>query len=203
VDLIFLDIQLTDGLSFSIFDDLEIKTPIIFTTAYDQFAIKAFELNSISYLLKPIRKRDLENALAKYKSIQQANSLDLNNILDAIQNQDQAFKKRFLVQIGEKIHKIETHEIAYFFAKDKAVYLQTFNGRSRSIDFSLDKIENQLDPKNFFRINRSMIININAIDEMYAYSRSRVKINLLPKNGEINEAIVSIDKSGDFKKWLT
>lgn len=202
VDLIFLDIQLTDGISFSIFENLNINTPVIFTTAYDQYAIKAFELNSLSYLLKPVRKRDLEKALDKYDNLKSNLTPDIQYLTDLIQNNEKAYKKRFLVQIGDKIHKIETKDISCFYAEDKAVFIQTFEGRNRSIDYSLDNLENMLNPDEFFRINRSIIVNINAISEMFAYSRSRVKLNLLPKKAKITEAIVSVQKSSEFKKWI-
>lgn len=201
-DLIFLDIQLSDGLSFSIFEQVEVKTPVIFTTAYDQYAIKAFQLNSISYLLKPIRKSELAEALHKFNSLKSAFSIDFEELLTQLQNREPEYKKRFLIQIGDKIKKVEVTEAAYFFVLGKGVYVRTFQGNSYPVEFTLDKLETALNPETFFRINRKYLVNINAISSMVAYSRSRVKIELTPKADDPMDAIVSIDRSADFKKWL-
>ncbi len=201
-DLIFLDIQLSDGISFSIFEQVTINTPIIFTTAYDQYAIKAFQLNSISYLLKPIRKTDLEESLKKYQSLKSAFSIDFEMLLANIQGRNPEHKKRFLIQIGEKIRKVELSEIAYFFVLEKGVYLKTFQGNSYPVEYTLDKLESLISPEKFFRINRKYIVSIDSISNMVAYSRSRVKLELTPKADEEFDTIVSIDRSSDFKKWL-
>lgn len=201
-DLIFLDIQLSDGISFSIFEQVTINTPIIFTTAYDQYAIKAFQLNSISYLLKPIRKIELENSLKKYQLLKSAFSIDFKMLLANIQGREPEYKKRFLIQIGEKIRKVELSEIAYFFVLEKAVYLRTFQRNSYPVDYTLDKLESLINPEKFFRINRKYIVSIDSISNMLAYSRSRVKLELKPKVDEELDTIVSIDRSSDFKKWL-
>jgi DNA-binding LytR/AlgR family response regulator len=201
-DLIFLDIQLSDGISFSIFEQVNINTPIIFTTAYDQYSIKAFQLNSVSYLLKPIRKTELEESLKKYQSLKSAFSIDFDMLLANIQGREPEYKKRFLIQIGEKIRKVESSEIAYFFVLDKAVFLKTFQGNSYPIDYTLDKLERLVKPEKFFRINRKYIVNIDSITNMIAYSRSRVKLELKPKADDDHDTIVSIDRSSDFKKWL-
>jgi DNA-binding LytR/AlgR family response regulator len=201
-DLIFLDIQLSDGISFSIFEQVTINTPIIFTTAYDQYAVKAFQLNSISYLLKPIRKKDLEESLLKYQSLKSAFSIDFDMLLSNIQGKEPAYKKRFLIQIGEKIKKIEIGEIAYFFVLEKGVFMKTFQGNLYPVDFTLDKLESVINPEIFFRINRKYIVSIDSISNMVAYSRSRVKLELKPMVDEEFDTIVSIDRSSDFKKWL-
>ncbi|MBZ4669586.1 MAG: lytT1 [Defluviitaleaceae bacterium] len=201
-DLIFLDIQLSDGISFSIFEQVTINIPIIFTTAYDQYAIKAFQLNSISYLLKPIRKKDLEESLQKYQSLKSAFSIDFEMLLANIQGREPEYKKRFLIQIGEKIHKIEITETAYFYVLDKGVYLKTFEGKSYPVEYSLDKLESLINPDSFFRINRKFLVNMESISKMVAYSRGRVKLELKPKPEDDSDTIVSIDRSSDFKKWL-
>ncbi|MFO7655658.1 MAG: LytTR family DNA-binding domain-containing protein [Bacteroidales bacterium] len=201
-DLIFLDIQLSDGISFSIFEQVTINTPIIFTTAYDQYAIKAFQLNSISYLLKPIRKSELEESLQKYHSLKSAFSIDFEMLLANIQGREHEYKKRFLIQIGEKIRKVEINDIAYFFMFEKAVYLRTFQGNSYPVDYTLDKLESLINTEKFFRINRKYIVCIDAITSMFAYSRSRVKLELKPNADDEHDIIVSIDRSSDFKKWL-
>jgi len=201
-DLIFLDIQLSDGISFSIFDQIAINTPVIFTTAYDQFAIKAFQVNSISYLLKPVRKSELAESLKKYQSLKSAFSIDFDMLLANIRGKEPDFKKRFLIQTGEKIRKIEVSEIAYFYVLEKGVFLRTFQGNSYAVDYTLDKLETMLNPSAFFRINRKYFLNMDSITNMVAYSRGRVKLDLKPKPDDDSDTVVSIDRSADFKKWL-
>lgn len=201
VDLIFLDIQLTDGLSFSIFDGIEVKTPIIFTTAYDQYAIKAFELNSISYLLKPIKKRDLENSLQKYQSLKSAYSIDFEALLSTIKGKGE-YKKRFLVQIADKYKKVETGDIAYFFALEKSVFFRTTERQTYPLDITLDQVEKVIDPELFFRINRKYIVNINAISNMISWSKRRIKVELRPAMDDNVDTIVSMERYSEFKKWL-
>ncbi len=201
-DLIFLDIQLSDGISFSIFEQVAVNTPIIFTTAYDQYAIKAFQLNSIAYLLKPIRKSDLAESLRKYQTLKSAFSIDFDLLMANIQGREPDYKKRFLIQIGEKIRKIEITEIAYFYVLEKGIYLKTYQGNSYPVDLTLDRLETMLNPERFFRINRKYMVNMDSIANMVAYSRGRIKLELKPKADEEFEAIVSVDRSADFKKWL-
>ncbi|WP_159517433.1 LytR/AlgR family response regulator transcription factor [Sunxiuqinia indica] len=201
-DLIFLDIQLSDGLSFSIFKQVPVNIPIIFTTAYDQYSIKAFQLNSISYLLKPIRKDDLVESLEKYKKMKAAFSINFESLHPMLTGQQQPYKKRFLVSYGEKIHKVETSEIAYFYAMDKSVFLTTFTNKSYPVEYSLDKLEELLNPEHYFRINRKYIINMAAIDKMYAWSRGRVKLVLTPTTEDDKDSLVSIERSTRFKEWL-
>jgi DNA-binding LytR/AlgR family response regulator len=201
-DLIFLDIQLSDGISFSIFEQVVVNTPVIFTTAYDQYAIKAFQLNSIAYLLKPIRKSDLAESLKKFQTLKSAFTIDFDALVTAIQGREPDYKKRFLIQIGEKIRKIEVSEIAYFYVLEKGIYLKTFQGNSYPVEFTLDRLEATLNPEKFFRINRKYMVNMDSIANMVAYSRGRIKLELKPKADEEFEAIVSVDRSSDFKKWL-
>jgi len=202
VDLIFLDIQLSDGLSFSIFEQIRIHTPVIFTTAYDKYAIQAFKLNSIAYLLKPIRKAELIESLKKFKSLKSAFSIDFDSLLSSIQNSKPAYRKRFLIQIADKFKKIEIGEIAYFYISGKSVFLKTNEGNSYPIDLSLDSVEKVLDPSFFFRINRQYIVCDKAILSMISWSRSRIKIILNLPPADHSDIIVSIDRVGDFKKWL-
>jgi two-component system, LytTR family, response regulator LytT len=201
-DLIFLDIQLSDGISFSIFEQVVVNTPVIFTTAYDQYAIKAFQLNSIAYLLKPIRQSDLTESLRKYHTLKSAFSIDFDALLAGIQGKEPEYKKRFLIQIGDKIKRVEVADVAYFFALDKGVYLRTNQGNTYPVEFTLDKLESMVNPAVFFRINRKYMIHIDAIKNMVAWSRSRVKLELYPKADDEMETIVSIDRAGDFKKWM-
>jgi len=202
VDLIFLDIQLSDGLSFSIFDQVNINTQIILTTAYDQYAIKAFQYNSIAYLLKPIRKSELLESLKKYKSLKSSSNIDFDELIVQIQGKNPDYKKRFLIQFGDRIKKVEVEEIAYFYILDRGVYIKTFDGKSFPIDYSLDRLEMLLNPSVFFRINRKYLINIDSISNMIALSRGRVKLELKPKTDDDLETIVSIDRSSGFKKWM-
>lgn len=202
VDLIFADIQLSDGISFSIFDQVSINTPVIFTTAYDQYAIKAFQLNSIAYLLKPIRKTELEESLNKLKNLKSVFSIDFETLLANIQGREPDYKKRFLIQIADKIKKFEVSEIAYFFALEKGIYLRTFQGNSYPVEYTLDKLESLLNPANFFRINRKYLVSMNSISNMVAYSRGRIKLELKPKADDEFDSIVSIERSSGFKNWL-
>ncbi len=201
-DLVFLDIQLSDGLGFHIFEQIKINTPVIFTTAYDQYAIKAFKLNSVDYLLKPVRKSELQASLQKFSSLHQKQHIDVQVLLNAMQGKQPSYKQRFLVQFGEKIKKIDDSDVAYFYSMEKNSYLQTFKGASYPLDYTLDKIEKEVDPDFFFRINRKYLIHIDSIANMVAYSRGRVKINLTPSPDDEDNCIVSIERSGSFKKWL-
>jgi DNA-binding LytR/AlgR family response regulator len=201
-DLIFLDIQLSDGLSFSIFDQITVNTPVIFTTAFDQYAIKAFQLNSIAYLLKPIRKNELQESLHKYQSLKSAFSIDFERLIANIQGKKPEYKKRFLIQTGDKIRKIESTDIAWFCAQDKCVFIRTFQNQTLPADSSLDSLEQMLDPAQFFRINRKYLVNMDAIANMVAWSRGRIKLELKPKTDDEFDSVVSIDRTSDFKKWL-
>ncbi len=201
-DLIFLDIQLSDGISFSIFEQVSVNTPVIFTTAYDQYAIKAFQLNSISYLLKPIRKSDLAESIQKYRNLKSAFNIDFDLLFAEVRGKNPGYKKRFMIQIGEKIKKVETSEVAYFYVLDKGVYLRTYSGSYYPVEYTLDKLETMIDPTVFFRINRKYLVSMDAISNMVAWSRGRVKLELKPKTDDIFDAVVSIDRSADFKKWL-
>ena len=201
-DLIFLDIQLEDGLSFSIFENVDVDTPIVFTTAYDQYAIKAFKLNSIDYLLKPIKKDELRGALNKYKNVKSSHLMDFEEIIRSIQNREINYKKRFLIQYAQKIKKVEIDEVAYFYALEKNVFLTTLSGTTVPIDFTLDKLQEVIDPEKFFRINRKMIVSFDAIKNMIPYSRSRIKLELNPPEPKDVEALVSVERSSDFKEWM-
>jgi two-component system, LytTR family, response regulator LytT len=201
-DLIFLDIQLSDGISFSIFEQVTANTPVIFTTAYDAYAIKAFQLNSIAYLLKPIRKSELADSLKKYQALKSAFSIDFDSLLANIQGRKPEYKKRFMIQIGVKIKKIEVSDISCFYILEKGAYLRTFDGNSYSIEYTLDKLMEQLNPGQFFRINRKLIVSMDAITNMVAYSRGRIKLEIKSCRSDEFDTIVSIDRSTDFKKWL-
>lgn len=200
-DLIISDIQLADGLSFEIFKAADVHCPVIFTTAYDQYAIEAFRVNSIDYLLKPVKKEELAIAISKYKKLQQAApTLNIEQLLKSIQPQTQDYKKRFVVRYGEHIKTIGIEDVAYFYTEDKINFLTTKENRRFTIDFNLDALESMLDPAAFFRINRQYIICIHSIAEMFAYSKSRVLVKLNPPAK--HETVVSTERSADFKLWL-
>ncbi|MBZ4033300.1 LytTR family DNA-binding domain-containing protein [Flavobacterium sp. 17A] len=207
-DLIFLDIQLSDGLSFEIFEKIDIKSAIIFTTAYDEYALKAFKLNSIDYLLKPIDEDDLETAVSKYKSrIPKATAetsnlqLDFEQIRQMLSNPfEKTYKKRFTVKIGQHLKVITTEEIECFFSENKGTYIHTYDNRDYLIDSTLEILEQELDKKEFFRVSRKFIVPLKAIKEIQVYTNSRLKV-ILPSYKE-DEVIVSREKVQDFKSWL-
>ena len=207
-DLIFLDIQLSDGLSFEIFEKVNIQSAIIFTTAYDEYALKAFKLNSIDYLLKPIDEDDLEIAVTKFKNrIPKADSgnqnlqLDFEQIRQMLSNPfEKSYKKRFTVKIGQHLKVITTDEIECFFSENKGTYIHTFENRNYLIDSTLEVLEQELDMKDFFRVSRKFIVPLTAIKEIQIYTNSRLKV-ILPSYKE-DEVIVSREKVQDFKAWL-
>lgn len=201
-DLIFLDIQLSDGLSFSIFDSMKVTIPVIFTTAYDQYAIKAFKLNSVDYLLKPIKIDELKRAIEKYREMRSAFMPDVEELLRTMQGREPVYKKRFLIQYAQKLRKVETSAIAYFYAIEKCVFLVTSSGEQYPVDYSLDHLQEILDPEMFFRLNRKLLINYSSIKNMHPFSRSRIKLDLIPPAPAGVEALVSVERAQSFKEWL-
>ncbi|MCB4799532.1 LytR/AlgR family response regulator transcription factor [Neotamlana laminarinivorans] len=203
-DLIFLDIQLSDGLSFEIFETINIKTPVIFTTAYDEYALQAFKLNSIDYLLKPIDEDDLAIAVKKYKERQpqtQAVTLDFNDIKKLLVNPiDREYKKRFSVKVGQHLKLISVDDIECFYSENKGTYLHTTEGRNYLLDTTLEHLENELEPESFYRINRKFYVNINAIKDMVSYTNSRLQIKL--NSYKDQDVIVARERVKDFKAWL-
>ncbi len=197
-DLIFSDIQLSDGTSFEIFAAAKPKCPVIFTTAYDQYALHAFKLNSIDYLLKPIKQTELAAAIAKFNQRKASVLPDINKLLQSYAAP--IYKQRFVIKYGEHIKTIPIEETMYFYTEDKVNFLTTAEGRRYVIDFNLDSLETMLDPKVFFRINRQFIISIHAIAEMFAHTKSRVLIKLKPPCKI--ETIVSTERSAAYKTWL-
>lgn len=202
-DLLFLDIQLADGLSFDIFDKVEISCPVIFTTAYDQYALKAFEVYSLDYLLKPIDRKKLIRAIDKYNKIigpidNKLDSTILQNALEMIQGK--SFKERFIVKYGEHIKSIPTDQICCFFSEEKISFLKSYDGRKFVVDYTIEQIESLIDPAQFFRINRKYIINVEAIEDVVIYSNSRLK--LIVKHFHNMDMIVAREKVQSFKRWL-
>ncbi len=203
-DLIFLDIQLSDGLSFEIFEAITIKSAVIFTTAYDEYALRAFKLNSIDYLLKPIDEDELETAISKFNNQFQKNSvnaLDFDMIKKMLVNPiDKEYKKRFTVKIGQQIKIITIDEVECFYSQDKGTYLHTLDNRNYLLDGTLEQLETELNPNDFYRVSRKFIIPMKAIKEIQLYSNSRLKV-ILPTYKE-DEIIVARERVAHFKEWL-
>ncbi|MBR9915930.1 MAG: response regulator transcription factor [Algicola sp.] len=203
-DLIFLDIQLSDGLSFEIFETIDIKSAVIFTTAYDEYALQAFKLNSIDYLLKPIDEDDLAKAVAKYKNRtpkQQTVTLDFNDIKKLLVNPiEREYKQRFSVKVGQHLKLINIDDIECFYSENKGTYVYTSEGRNYLLDTTLEQLEDELEPHKFFRISRKFIVNVNAIQDMLSYTNSRLQIKL--HTFKEQEVIVARERVKDFKEWL-
>ena len=199
-DLIFLDIQLSDGLSFEIFEKFEIKSAVIFTTSYDEYALRAFKLNSVDYLLKPIDQTELEKAVQKYKERTQNKSLDLNWVKSMLTSATQEYKERFTVKIGQQIKIVNVSDIECFFSENKGTYLHTLEGRDYLIDSNLEQLESELNPKEFFRVSRKFIVSLKAIKEIQVHSNSRLKLIL--HSYKADEIIVSRERVSDFKNWI-
>ncbi|MDR6784301.1 two-component system response regulator LytT [Pedobacter africanus] len=200
-DLLFMDIHLGDGESFQIFQQVQVNSPVIFTTAYDQYTLKAFKNQGIDYLLKPFDEDDVRAALNKLNSIRKATEIVLPQIT-TIEAQPGKLRNRFMVKMGKLIKTVQSEEVAYFMADDKYLFLVTKDNQNYIIEETLSSLEPQLDPAVFFRINRKFIINIKAIKEMYKLSRNRVRIVLQPSPAAGVEAVVSEERAEDFKNWL-
>lgn len=198
LDLIFMDIQLADGMSFEIFKTVQILTPVIFTTAFDQYAIQAFKSNGIDYLLKPIVKEEMREAITKYKNFNIGATQNYQKIISSLRKKEN-YKERFIVKVGEQFKFIPVKKIAYFYSESSVTYMQCKNGKKYILDSSLDVIENDLNPADFHKINRRIIIHINSITKISSYFNSRLKINLHPS---FDEVIVSRERVKNFKEWL-
>ncbi|WP_456437161.1 LytR/AlgR family response regulator transcription factor [Psychroserpens sp.] len=203
--LIFLDIQLSDGLSFEIFETIDIKSAVIFTTAYDEYALQAFKLNSIDYLLKPIDEDDLAIAVSKYKERapkQQSVTLDFNDIKKLLVNPiEREYKKRFSVKVGQHLKLVNIDDIECFYSENKGTYAFTSEGRNYLLDTTLEQLEDELEPHKFFRISRKFYVNVNAIKDMVSYTNSRLQIKLNTYNEQ--DVIVARERVKDFKDWLS
>lgn len=200
-DLIFLDIHLADDLSFKIFEQIKVTAPVIFTTAYDQYALRAFKVNSLDYLLKPIDKEELAQSLEKYRATRPPQpAIDVAQLLRALQQPQRSYQQRFLVTRREKILSVKVEDIAYFEGEDRYVYLVKNDGARYIVEYKLSDLEDLLDPAHFFRLNRSYIARFEAIDKITVLSKSRVKVELKPSAPR--EVIVSTETARDFKAWL-
>ena len=205
IDLVFMDIQLLDGRSFDIFDEITIKKPIIFVTAFDDYAIDAFKVNSVDYLLKPITFDDLTRAMDKLKLLKQnltPSDNDLSKLQLALNHLNtKSYKERFMVKLGDHIKSLTTNCIELFYADGRSVYLVSDQNRKFIIDYKMEELQELLNPQHFFRVNRSFILNIEAISDVIVYSNSRLKITL--RLDFDKEIIVSRDKVGPFKQWFS
>lgn len=196
--ILFLDIQLADGSSFDILKKTKVTCPVIFVTAFDEYAIDAFKVNSVDYLMKPVKKQELEAAILKYKNLKHSYStLGIENLLET---SGKKYKDRFVIKLGNKIKSILIDEIAYFYSKDKLSFICDKDGKNFPIDMSLDRLESLLDPQVFFRVNRQIIAHASAIKEIQTASKSRIVLSLEPHPSI--EAIISSERSSIFKKWL-
>jgi len=199
-DLIMLDIQLGDGISFDIFRKVKVESYVIFTTAFDEYAIKAFELNSIDYLLKPVDEKKLSASLGKFRKFRSSQLESIGTLLEEFSRKNERFKKRFVVNIANKIKVIETVEISYFYSREKNTFLCTADNRHYPLDFSLDHLEEIINPDDFFRINRQYLINFHAIVKINILSKSRIKLETSPSADE--EILVSSSRTSEFRVWL-
>lgn len=204
-DLILSDIQLSDGLSFEIYENTIVKAPIVFTTSYDEYAIKAFKVKSIDYLLKPVKLGELSQAIQKYKQWKHEFSATehmykLEQLLDNLQHTGKQHKKRFLVRKGEQLLPLNEDEIAYFYTENELVFLYTHEGRKYVIDYTLEQLEHLLSPAKFFRINRQYILHLEAIQQIHNYFSNRYKLQVKPASP--GEVIVSKGKARAFRAWL-
>ena len=201
-DLIFLDIHLEDGLSFSIFDQVKVDAPIIFTTAFDEYAIKAFKLRSIDYLLKPINADDLSKAITKFKEWkgEERQLVDLKDLYLLMQQKAQSYRERFSVSVGERLKSVHVNEVAYFFSTSGITFMVLLAKNQYSVELSLDKLKEELDPGRFFRINRQYLITHDAIANVFVYPKSRLRIELKPPVQD--DVFVSLDRVTEFKHWL-
>jgi DNA-binding LytR/AlgR family response regulator len=208
-DLILMDIELADGQSFEIFDKVEVKSTVIFTTSYDEYALKAFKVNSVDYLLKPVQKEDLQAALNKLKTMQTmyggngaSDPLNVDNLVKELQQklQPKEFRKRFLVKHAQKLVSVDVEEIAYFYSDGRLNFFKTLDNKKFVVDYTMDELEDMLDPNKYFRISRSFYVSIASIDQIHDYFGNRLLLHLKPAVDK--ESIVSREKVADFKKWM-
>jgi DNA-binding LytR/AlgR family response regulator len=202
-DLVLMDIQLADGVSFQIFDQHPITAPIIFTTAYDAYALQAFKVNSIDYILKPVDKQELSHALDKLARISKSETDTrqlMENIGQAVQMILKKYKTRFVIKVGEHLKTIEVDSIRYFFSQDKATFCVTEQNRNMIVDYTLEQLEEMVDPNDFFRINRKYLVRAGSIQDIIHYTNSRLKLIL--KGSQETDIIVARERVQEFKEWL-
>ncbi|GAB2595955.1 LytR/AlgR family response regulator transcription factor [Spirosoma areae] len=208
-DLILMDIELADGQSFQIFEQIAVDSPVIFTTSYDEYAIRAFKVNSIDYLLKPVQKDELRAALDKFIGQKAPHSptgaetsVMMGNLVKELQKQllPKEYRQRFLVQYSAKLLSVDTRQIAYFFSDNRLNQIRTTDGKKMIVDYSLDELEEMLDPTQFFRISRSFLVSIASVDQVQTYFGNRLALKLKPNTDK--EVVVSREKLTRFKEWM-
>lgn len=202
-DLILMDIQLADGLSFQVFEQCEVKSPVIFTTAYDEYALKAFKVNSIDYILKPVDKTELANALRKLeslKSIQPTQEVLMQSISQAMSMLTKKYKERFVIKVGEHLKTVDVKNILYFYSQEKTTFCHTTDNRNHILDFTLEQLEGQVDSAEYFRVNRKYLVRGDSIQDIITYTNSRLRLVL--KDSQDNDVIVARERVQDFRLWL-
>jgi len=209
-DLILMDIELADGQSFEVFNHVQVKSPVIFITSYDEYALKAFKVNSVDYLLKPVQKEDLQAALEKFREMKKmytagqpaAAQVLIDDLVKELQQklQTKEYRKRFLVKHGQKLVSVEVDDIAYFFSDGRLNFFKTFDNRKFVVDYTMDELNEMLDPNKYFRISRSFFISVNSVAQIHDYFGNRLLLHLKPETEK--EAIVSREKVTEFKNWL-
>ena len=202
-DLILMDIQLADGLSFQIFEQCEVKSPVIFTTAYDEYALKAFKVNSIDYILKPVDKTELANALRKLeslKNIQPTQEVLMQSISQAMSMLTKKYKERFVIKVGEHLKTVDVKNILYFYSQEKTTFCHTTDNRNHILDFTLEQLEGLVDSAEYFRVNRKYLVRSDSIQDIIAYTNSRLRLAL--KDSQDNDVIVARERVQDFRLWL-
>lgn len=202
-DLVLMDIHLEDGQSFAIFEQINLHVPVIFTTAFDEYTIKAFKVNSVDYLMKPLNYEELAAALDKYKRLhaeKENPGQGLEQLIQSLQKKEPEYRSRFLVSIGSRLMTVDVENIHYFYSADKITFLVTKDNHRYPIDFSLDKLALLLNPKDFYRVNRQMTVKLSAIENIHVYAKGRIKLDLSPAMKE--DVFVSLDKVVEFKEWL-
>ena len=199
-DIIFMDIQLADGYSFQIFEKVDVKSVVIFATAFDEYAIKAFKVNGLDYLLKPIKTEELKDSFERYHKLKLQTGIDLDLVKNLFAQQKREYKDRFLVKSGDQLNYIKVSEVAYFISEGSYSFLVANSGNRFILDDSLDQIEGCLNPKSFFRISRKMIVGIESVKKISPYFNNRLKLELSPE--EPSETIVSRQRVKEFKDWL-
>jgi DNA-binding LytR/AlgR family response regulator len=203
-DLVLMDVELSDGQSFEIFSQVEVTTPVVFTTSYDEYAIKAFKVNSIDYLLKPVEEEDLKQALDKYRKMTATISplpIDVTNLVRELQKQlHTGYRTRFLVKQGQRLVSLDVNNIAYFFAEGRLSYAVTWDKHKYVVDFTMEELEAMLDPQQFFRANRAHLIHIKSVNQIHNYFNGKLKLELKPAGPD--DVVISREKANDFKVWM-
>lgn len=203
-DIILMDIELTDGQSFEIFNHIAIKSMVIFTTSYDEYALQAFKVNSVDYLLKPIKREELQNALDKYRQLQQkfsGPSLSIEHLINELKQQHaKTWRSRFLVKQGQKLVSVETSDIAYFYADGRLSYFIGWDKQKHVLDYTIEELEQMLDPQQYYRANRAFLIHIKAVGQIHNYFNGKLKLDLKPAIDK--EVLISREKAMEFKEWM-